>query len=57
MPIPFIAEEYIKWKDIERSPYTWKQFEYIEWSRKDDERLLLIALDRYASRLKNDKEM
>jgi hypothetical protein len=53
MPRPFIAERYIKWKDIERCSYPIFRDDpnIVEWSRKDDERLLLIALERYAMEL------
>jgi len=33
--------------DIERCPYTFRDSGYNEWSRKDDFRLLLLALERY----------
>jgi len=35
------------WGDIERCPYAFHDPEWSEWSRKDDKRLLLIALERY----------
>lgn len=48
MPIPFDRYDYLKLKDLERSPYViWSQAE-VEWSKKDNHRMLLIALDRYA---------
>ena len=55
----FNLSKYIKWKDIQRSPYSRfssypeerKRAE--EWDKKDDERLMLIALERYAEDLKN----
>lgn len=47
----FNPSKYIKWKDIIRCPYAFKDQRWSEWSRKDDNRLLLIALDRYADEL------
>jgi hypothetical protein len=51
MPKEFIQEDHIKWKDIERCPYTFKDPKWTNWSREDEKRLLLIALDRYADYL------
>lgn len=49
---PFsVTDRWIKWKDVERCPYTFKDSEWLEWSRKDDERLFLAALDNYADYL------
>ena len=35
------------YSDIERCPYSIRDSMNLEWSRKDDKRLLLIALERY----------
>lgn len=51
MPFPFHKYEFIKYKDLERSPFTFHSPEYVKWSEEDDKRLLLIALDRYADAL------
>lgn len=37
----------IFYKDIERCPYLYSTPEGQEWNRRDDERLKLIALERY----------
>jgi len=56
--LPFIPERWIKWKDIERCPYAMfstyeeERKRAAEWNEKDNERLTLIALDRYADYLK-----
>lgn len=64
MPIPFIAEQWIKWKDIERCPYPIfrNHPDFMCWTKIDDERLLCIALDRYAAfivspKVEQDKEI
>lgn len=50
---PFsFSSRWIKWKDIERCPYTFREPEYTEWSRKYEERLSLAALDNYAEYLR-----
>jgi hypothetical protein len=51
MPIPFIDEENITWNDIERCPFPFSHPDWREWNEKDDKRLLLIALDRYADKI------
>lgn len=47
----FKEEEHRQFRDIERCPYAPKDSEYREWIKKDNKRLLLIALDRYAEML------
>lgn len=50
MPIPFYEPKYLKFKDLERCPYSLRT-EYrqnCEWMIADNKRMLLIALDRYA---------
>ena len=51
----FEVDKYIKWKDIERCLYPpfRNHPNFLEWIEKDNERLLLIALDRYADKLQN----
>ena len=41
-------------KDLERCPYKWETPECGEWSMKDNERMTLIALDRYAKFLRDE---
>lgn len=55
MPIPFDKYNYLKMKDLERCPYPIFRNDpnIIEWTRRDDFRMLLIALDCYADRLQN----
>lgn len=53
--IPFDPHNYLKFKDYERCPHKWDSFECAVWCKKDDERLLLIALDRYADFLQGVK--
>lgn len=48
---PFERYNYIKMKDLERSPYVIWSKEENEWSKNDNYRMLLIALDRYADEL------
>lgn len=43
----FEQSRLIFYKDIERCPYSLRDSRNLEWSRKDDKRLLLIALERY----------
>lgn len=58
MPIPFYPiDRWIKWKDVERCPYPMfrNHPEWGPWNERDDKRLLLIALDRYAEFITNDQ--
>ncbi len=48
---PFNEEEWLKWKDIERCPYSMYDEHWASWSKRDDIRLMLIALDRFADYL------
>jgi hypothetical protein len=54
MPIPFHKYDYLKIKDLERCPYPpfRNHPEFTKWNDNDDRRMLLIALDRYADKLK-----
>lgn len=54
--IPFDKYHYLKFKDLERCPYVIWTKEEIEWSKKDNFRMLLIALDRYADKLQKRNE-
>jgi hypothetical protein len=57
MPIQFNPSKYIKWNDIQRSPYTFGDQRYSEWAKNDDERLMTLALSRYNDELKNEKKL
>jgi hypothetical protein len=48
---PFDKYDWLKVKDIERCPYAMFTAECGFWSKRDDRRMLLIALDRYADHL------
>lgn len=48
---PFDEFDYLKIGDIERCPYTWGTPECADWNAKDKQRLVLIALERYANYL------
>jgi hypothetical protein len=52
MPKAFDRYDYLKMKDMERCPYPMFTKECGEWNKKDDERLLIVALERYAEDLK-----
>jgi hypothetical protein len=50
--ISFIpVSRWITWNDIERCPFAMHEPKWAEWSRKDDERLFFMALNRYANYL------
>jgi hypothetical protein len=51
MTIPFEEEEYHFIGDIKRCPYVIWTDEEIEWSRKENLRTHLNALDRYADHI------
>lgn len=57
MPIPFNLYDYLTWNDFERCPYASFSLNPLErekaydWIKKDDKRMLLIALDRYTDRI------
>lgn len=52
--LPFILYEWYGFMDLERCPYASfssnqeERDKAFEWNKKDDFRILLIALDRYA---------
>jgi len=54
--IAFDRYNYLKIKDLERCPYVIWTKEEIEWLKKDNFRMLLIALDRYADELEKKGE-
>lgn len=50
---PFEKYDYLFFRDLERCPYRWGTAMCGQWCKLDDERMLLIALDRYAEVLTN----
>lgn len=53
MLISYDPYDWLMIKDIERCPYTSKDDGYLTWHNNDDQRLELIALDRYADFLQD----
>lgn len=53
--IKFEYTELIYFQDLESCPYVPKNLEYANWIKRDDERLKLIALDRYLTLLNKRK--
>lgn len=52
---PFDKYDWLKFRDLERCPYAPFTSEAVSWLAKDDRRMLLIALDRYAAHLRGDE--
>lgn len=52
--IIFNKYDYLKLKDLRRCPFPYQGKRTIRWDKEDNHRLLLIALDRYADKLKNE---
>lgn len=53
MMLPFEKYDWLMIKDIERCPYIWKDYQYSAWWKDNEQRQLLIALDRYADFLQH----
>ena len=51
MPRPFNKYDWLKIMDLERNPEKPFTQTSVEWFKRDDRRMLLIALDRYATHI------
>lgn len=56
MPIPFYRYDYLLMSDLERNPYPMFSSESAVWDEKWHQRMLLIALERYADVLQKKRE-
>jgi hypothetical protein len=54
---PFDEFDYLQLRDIERCPYVWNSPKCIEWNKQDKQRMLLIALERYAHYLTTTRRL